>query len=285
MSSTPSDPRPGQGSTDPDRSRDVKIVLIPETALPELSGEAGSGSEPQVDLTSEGSAEEVQAAQRGRVVAQWLQSLERRSAPFGLDGRVVAAMNGGFRQDRAVAALAALRPEATPVELESMVAARVLRNEPQARQTAPDQLDALVERRVAEPEATLVEGMAKRLDPIQAPSELEGRVEGELQVGDEPGVGSSAPLSTYRGLAAGLALAACALFMLFPNGRDQASSTAGPGVVPPAVEIAAAPVQSGDIVSSRSGISFRVVRVTEENMTAADRAVIGALGLPVSEEG
>lgn len=343
MPSTPSDPRPGptpdrpdafgpvQGSSDAGQLRDKKPVLIPETALPELSaGSEGGLSAGVQDGAQDGAAQahpeasscpdSAQAIERGHVVAAWLQSLERQHAPFGLEGRVVAAMNPGYRQERAAAALTGLVAREVPASLAALVAARVLRNDPQTREIAPEALDGLVNRRVVEPEATLVEGMAKRLDAVQAPDELSDRVELELSADSETSSSpqavnqpeadgteiSSAPVLKNRRLGAGamatgLALAAACAWLLTINvGSNLTSDPASGERSAEVAALSGGPDVSGDYSAgdlanaegnlptagiTKSGITFSIVHVTQETMTATDRALLGALGLPVTEEG
>lgn len=315
MSSLSPDQRPDEDPLDPSAANDVRGELIPEAWLPGVDlpdgagqmgdtdapdhaakGSAGAGDSKSDGLDSSGlNAGERLAITRGRQVATWLSRLEPQAAPFALEGLVVAGMNAGHRQQRSVDSLALLGHQGAPVALDGLVAAHILRSDPQARfrgadgapgteLRAPDGLARLVEERVVEPEGTMVRGMAKRLDAVQAPSGLQSRLEREISDGLTDSKGRQrGRLFSGRAMAASFALAAV-VFLNFSSGDWV---TAPSDVTDPAggssssLEVAAA-----DGVSlTASGLSFRVVRVTNETLTDADRAVIGALGLPVEGEG
>jgi len=89
-----------------------------------------------------GSADARAALARARAHARALAALPRPSAPAELDGRVVAAIHAGHREDRAAAFLASLAPESAPDALRGRVAREIVTG-------APAALDRLVESRVA----------------------------------------------------------------------------------------------------------------------------------------
>lgn len=104
-----------------------------------------------------------------------LSNLVRRSAPSALDGLAVAATQAGFRQDRAVDALRSLSPAAMPSEVDLAIW-------PQDVQ-APPILDRLVDRNLAEQTNGIARRFAGRLERLQAPRLLEGRVRAAYEIG------------------------------------------------------------------------------------------------------
>jgi len=120
-----------------------------------------------------------------RLVSE-LSGLERQPVPAELEGRVVAALEAGFRQARVAAAVADLGRMSSPPELDQAVDADLegsseLSAEPPARLRVPGVLDRLV----AEELADLSRARARRylgtLRRKRAPEELRLRVAGALQ--------------------------------------------------------------------------------------------------------
>ena len=256
----------------------VGSVLIPERFLPSLShgtdGVAPASGDPEaldleaLDPEAVVASAERAAIARGQVVAQWLGQIERKDAPFSLEGLVVAAMNPGHRQMRAAASLAGLTRLEVPSGLEGLVARNVFNTEPSETERAPEALDHLVHDRVEDPEAGLVQGMARRLGPVQAPKELQARVEFQLESGlyAKPERGRS----WLRIATVGVALAAGVLFV---SRVGQLVPTHNEG--PAAVEVA-----SSDVRTTASGLPFTVTYVDSDSMSASDRNVLKAIGLP-----
>ncbi len=106
-----------------------------------------------------------------RAQAKALGSLSRAGAPRDLDGRVVASIQAGYRQDRAVVALARLEPKEAPIELQRHVRRQL------ALFSAPDILRRLVEEEMAAPDKALAKRYAGRLDRVAAPDALSEAVE------------------------------------------------------------------------------------------------------------
>jgi hypothetical protein len=112
------------------------------------------------------------------LAARWQQaralvSLRRRTAPPTLDGFVVAALQAGLRETRAVDALrdlAAHRPHAAPVALDERVAVSI------DRLRAPGALDACVAERLAQPGAGIAQSFLGRLPRLAAPDGLAARL-------------------------------------------------------------------------------------------------------------
>ncbi|WP_145194364.1 hypothetical protein [Planctomycetes bacterium Poly30] len=260
-------------------------MLIPEARLPELPSESGPDRTPGVLESGEeiNASDSVRlAVERAGVVAEWLLSLEPKAAPSSLEGAVVAAIHAGYQQERAVAALARLGRQKAPSGLEQLVAAHVLRTDPQTRAVAPLELDQRVQERVMQPEASMVRGMTDRLPLVHAPSELDLRLERQLVRGDaalqDPSRKSGPGKVFVRRLqvfGASMALAgAIAFFGGVPSSLWVSGAKSRPGSLD---QVAS----SGEIATSASGLSFRVVRLTDETITDAERSLIQALGLPV----
>ena len=121
------------------------------------------------------------------------------SAPTALDGLVVAATQAGQRQERVLAHLrTALRHEA-PAGLVARIGGSSLIGEV-ARVSAPAVLERLVEEELRDPEHALTRRYVSRLERLEPPAALRGRVQQAL----------SAPRSSSRGrrlVLAGTALA------------------------------------------------------------------------------
>lgn len=109
--------------------------------------------------------------------ARALLALGRVPAPGDLEGRVVAALHPGHRQDRIVAQLCALRVQETPDELDVRV--RHMAEQPftAPRKSAPAILDRLVEEEVADLQKSVAARMASRLETRRAPGDLLRRLE------------------------------------------------------------------------------------------------------------
>lgn len=97
-----------------------------------------------------------------------LRGLPRMPAPRDLDGFVVAALQAGHRQDRAIEALRTLERRPMPVEADLAIW-------PKGAQ-APAALDRLVERDLQDPTHSIARRFAGRIERLQAPRELETRV-------------------------------------------------------------------------------------------------------------
>lgn len=116
--------------------------------------------------------------------------LPRRTPPRALDGFVVAALQAGARQDRAVRALEVLAPETMPVEGERAVweraRAAALRDVPfgtgRDGAKAPSALDGLVEAELLGRGAEVGTRMSRILARAHAPRALEARVEHVYEV-------------------------------------------------------------------------------------------------------
>jgi hypothetical protein len=169
---------------DPRLHRDAMIAHLPAAAGVD-DGMDGRSVLP-VDLR-EHLANDPQALEEWhRLVdqARGLRSLERRPVPEDLEGRVVAALNSGHRQDRVMRWLGRLGRAQAPEALRARV--RRLAEQPFALPgvSAPPVLDRLVEEEVRDPQHTQVRRMTARLERRRAPRGLARRLE-SLGRGDE----------------------------------------------------------------------------------------------------
>ncbi len=120
------------------------------------------------------SEEQLRALASAKGHLRALRSLPGLRAPDELEGRVVASLEAGFRQDRAAGLVAGLSAAVAPAELDPLVAAKVEENLDSVQ--APAVLERLVGERVAAPAEGMVRSMARRLDRKSAPDELDARV-------------------------------------------------------------------------------------------------------------
>jgi hypothetical protein len=111
-------------------------------------------------------------ARRTAAVSESLSGLPRRPAPQELDGLVVAALQAGHRQDRAVGGLRGLSRLPVPAEL----AGRALDVQPRDAR-APAVLDRLVDEDLRDQTAAMARRFAGRLERRPAPRVLRDRLE------------------------------------------------------------------------------------------------------------
>jgi hypothetical protein len=133
-----------------------------------------------------------------------LRGLERRPAPIELDGRVVAALQAGARQERAVRAVEELAPRTAPERVERAVEtdAELAAHHPgrelrPARLRAPQVLDRLVAEELGDPSAARARRFVSSLARLEAPGELALRVAGDLA--GTPPTTLPAPVRTSNG--------------------------------------------------------------------------------------
>ena len=226
---------------------------LPEAWLGEVFATAGeeapsSGARALLVDGEAPSEEQLRALASAKGHLKALRSLHGLRAPAELEGRVVASLEAGFRQDRAVGLVAGLGAEAAPGALDPMVEARVEENLEGVQ--APAVLGRLVEERVAAPAEGMVRSMAGRLDRKPAPEELDARVLEEDS---------------------GLAVAS----LLGGRVRRFAIFSSAAALVLVAVRLVATPSDSGS-----GGPSLRIIRVESlESVSASalDRAFLGSL--------
>ncbi|MEE2941116.1 MAG: hypothetical protein VX460_12065 [Planctomycetota bacterium] len=191
-----------------------------------------------------------EALMRARGHARALSSLMARGAPDELTGLVVASLNAGAREARALEFARSLPHLKAPAILDEAVAARI-----DAGATgAPAVLDRLVEERLGAPAQAMTRSMTGRLGRHEAPVELERRVRHELLAG------RGAPRSAWRRLASTVGASLLAVVLVVAAQRMLPS---GPSVAEPAAERV---------------VSLTVERVTAGELTPSDRAVLGMLG-------
>jgi hypothetical protein len=143
-------------------------------------------------------------------VAKSLSSLTRKSAPHELEGRVVAALEAGSRQQRAIEALVALGRLKPPTELDGAVMAAANGERAyqlRGRHAAPAVLERLVNEELSDPPKARARRFVGSLRRFVAPRALEQRVSRELVTAR---VSDARPLR----VAAWIGLAAVALIAL-----------------------------------------------------------------------
>jgi hypothetical protein len=144
------------------------------------------------DLTREPAPEELasltraSATEEGRVrrAVGTLALLEPAGAPAELDGRVVAALQGGFLQDRAADRVRHLEPVVAPTALGERLEAIFceLRDEGRlAEPTAPRELEERVQKDLEDLPAAIARGSMSKLPRRPAPGELVDRVQVRLE--------------------------------------------------------------------------------------------------------
>jgi len=95
-----------------------------------------------------------------------VRTLPRFAPPVDLDGVVVAALQAGMRQKRAIQAITSLTPVAAP----DVLAQRI------AGVTAPAVLERLVSEDLADPAKAVASRYTRRLERLRAPTDLEHRL-------------------------------------------------------------------------------------------------------------
>lgn len=200
------------------------------------------------------SEEAVDALARARGHVRALAELSELTAPVELAGLVVASLNAGARQDRAVEYASSLPALEAPAVLDDAVAAVVDGD----LTSAPAVLDRLVEERVEAPGKTMARSMTGRLEKHSAPSELDGRVRRELLLEGQ------VPRGAKRRLASAVAASVLAVVLIVAAQRMLPS--APQDAAPAAVERV---------------VSLRIERVTVDELTASDRAFLGMMGGPL----
>ncbi len=103
---------------------------------------------------------------RAEVRIAFLRDLARVEAPAEMDGAIVAALQAGARQSRAIRALTALTPFSAPDALARRIAVS----------RTPAVLDRLVGEDLVDPAKALASRYAGRLERLRAPADLEHRL-------------------------------------------------------------------------------------------------------------
>jgi hypothetical protein len=142
---------------------------------------------------------------RMRLVAQSIVELPRQTIPSKLEGSIVASLHGGYREDRAIAAMRWLSRVVPPSQLSHAVRAAV-----GGEERAPAVLDRLLAEEIDDAGRSTARRASARLRRIPAPLELTQRLD-ELFAGGDPRKTSSPRMR--RGLVA-FALAASALLVM-----------------------------------------------------------------------
>lgn len=148
-----------------------------------------------------------------------LRSMPRRNAPRDLDGRVVAALHPGHREERAVRFLRSMGRVAAPSALDARV------GDGAAPLRAPEILDQLVAEDRIDPAQSLTRRFTGKVKRRSAPEALAQRVEAVLRTG--PGGRERARLRPFR-LVLGT-VAAALLLWAGPWTRAVLSASKDPG--------------------------------------------------------
>ena len=224
-----------------------------------------------------GDPERLLALRRAAAQAGALGSLAAKAAPAELDGLVVASLNTGARQDRAIDQLRSLPALAAPAALDAAVA-RIVIGDAAGSVRAPGVLDRLVEESLADPAKANTRSMAARLGRQAAPDELAERVESHLNGGaaerdaaaDEP-IGARAVAGAL--LSMGLAVALVVTIGLRAN-RKAPGTSAEPGTAAPS-EIASTDAESQGRIAK---VQLEVIMLDEDNLSDDDRNMLRFLG-------
>lgn len=202
-------------------------------------------------LPVDGEADALAALARARGHLRALSSLMAPGAPDELAGRVVASLNDGARQERALEFARSLTALEAPAVLDEAVAATIDADV----ESAPAVLDRLVEERMGAPEQAMTRSMTGRLDRPKAPNELERRVRHELLVGRD------APRGARRRLASAAAASLLAIVLVV---GVQLTISAGSS--------------TEESAAVERVVSLTVERVTAGDLTPSDRAFLGMMG-------
>jgi hypothetical protein len=159
------------------------------------------------------------ARNHGRALAE-LQRLSAatfaQAAWVELDGRVVAELQAGCRQERAAAALSALERVSAPAELEAMVAS-VVRSGAPLHAPAPGELDFRVAQELVSDRGARIGRQISALPRFSPPADLEGRVQQVLARGPSS---DSLPIQRWMAIAATLLVVFGAASMIERRARS-----------------------------------------------------------------
>lgn len=156
------------------------------------------------------------AARRYAAQASAIAGLGRLDVPADLEGRVVAALQTGYREDRAIRGLTELSPLEAPPELDQLVHAVL------GRQAAPAVLTRLVREDFEDPEgAGFTKRFIHKLARQRAPQSLAARVETQLVPG-----GARRRLVRITGLVAASLLATFVVTRVLQQPSDVAPAQA-----------------------------------------------------------
>lgn len=202
-------------------------------------------------IPADGEGDALEALSRARGHTRALSSLMALEAPDELDGLVVASLNAGAREERALNFARSLPRLEAPAVLDEAVAARIDAD----AASAPAVLDRLVEERVSAPAQAMARSMTGRLERHKAPSELERRVRHELLLGRDATRGGRRRLASAVGASLLAVVLVVAAQRMLPASSTQAVPAAEERVV-----------------------SLTVERVDAGDLTPSDRAFLGMLG-------
>ena len=170
---------------------------------PRILAHAGDASAFEDDLRAHvaGCAVCADVASRAARAVEHVRALERRPVPETLDGRVVAALHAGHREERVAAELRALRRASVPRELES----KLFVDPAAARSDAPRVLERLVAEDLADPGRVAARRAARRLERLRAQESLLARVDAAIRAGEPRRRARPAAIAAVVALALGCA--------------------------------------------------------------------------------
>jgi hypothetical protein len=173
-----------------DVCRDIRDLLIERAASGAFDGDLRLDQHLQTCLDCQAELS------RARHVARGLRSLRERRAPFELTGRVVAALQAGQRQERALDALRTLTRAPAPVELEQKLDLGPTGSRPSLASIAPNVLERLVAEELEDPAKAVARRFAGRLEHLAAPPDLLEMVEARFRQAMQLGVPKRSSRST-----------------------------------------------------------------------------------------
>ena len=170
------------------RLRDELLEILPACLAAGEGAEARAAALPtHLRATLEADPRAEAAWRRMLAQACALRGLSRQEVPQDLEGRVVAAMQPGARQERAVQAVRGLPERPIPDELEAIVRRRVEQPFRLPEVPAPAVLDRLVAEDFEDLPKAIVGRLAGRLPRKVAPGALARRLEAvAVGSGDPP---------------------------------------------------------------------------------------------------
>jgi len=162
---------------------------------------------------------------RARLLGQALAALPRvptapetQAAWTELDGRVVAELQAGRRQERAAASLSSLKRASAPAELEALVVA-AMDSGAVLRHPAPGELDTRVASEIASSGQARIARQVAALERVAPPFELQGRVQAVISRVPRS---DSLPIQRWLAVAATLLVVFGAASMVERSVRDPA---------------------------------------------------------------
>jgi hypothetical protein len=140
-----------------------------------------------------------------------LVELPRRQVPASLEGRVVAALHQGYREDRAISELSQVGGPGAPAELDASLEDLFSELRAEGLLAAPEvpsELETRVDEDLRDLPGAISAHMLGKLESLSAPDSLAARIEADLAASQGTQAPRTLSLTVKRRLAAGLAAAA-----------------------------------------------------------------------------